>query len=225
MNAPRWLRDVRFRIFYSVVTRKRADLITLGTACPWTICADGLNAESNVLCAGAGHDISFEKALIGSYGCKVILLDPSPTGIATVRQENLATKDFEFLPIGLAGVDGLVDFQKPYNASEGSFVGGAKPDSVALRLFCETPSTVMLRLGWSNIDLLKIDIEGFEYDVVQHILEKRLNVRQICVEFHHGGLFRHKRRETITAVLALRRAGYDLIHRSSWDHTFIRRNT
>lgn len=221
----RWLRDLRFRIFYNLVTRKRANLITLGTVCPWTICADGLNAESNVLCAGAGHDISFERALITSYGCKVVLLDPSPTGITTVRKESLPAENLRFSPVGLAGRDGLINFQKPRDIREGSFVGGAALASDGCAFPCETPSTVMSKLGWSRIDLLKIDIEGFEYDVIQHILERRLNVRQICVEFHHGGLFSHKRSKTVKTVLALRRAGYDLINRNSWDHTFIRRDT
>lgn len=223
MSAPGWLKDLRFQIFYYLVTKKRAGLVTLGDACPWTIDADKLRADSNVLCAGAGNDITFEKALIASYGCKVVLLDPSPTGLATVQKENLSAASLRFLPIGLAGKDGPVDFREPIDSTEGSFTAGNSANSNSHQFPCQTLSTLMSMLGWSHIDLLKIDIEGLEYEVIQHILQNKINIRQICVEFHHGNVFRHKRRDTIDAVLALRRAGYDLIHRHSWDHTFIRR--
>jgi FkbM family methyltransferase len=223
MIAPAWLKDLRFQIFYYLVTKAHAGLITLGQACPWTVDANSLGRNSHVLSAGAGNDISFEKALIVSCGCKIVLLDPSPTGLATVQKENLPPESLKFMPIGLAGLDGVVDFEQPRDPNEGSFVGGGNSNLSSHQFRCQTPSTLMLELGWSQIDLLKIDIEGLEYEVIQHILKNQVKVRQICVEFHHGGGFRHKRKDTIGAVLALRRAGYDLIHRNSWDHTFIRR--
>ena len=223
MIVPGWLKDLRFRIFYFLVTKTRGGLNTLGEACPWTVDATNLGANSHVLSAGAGNDISFEKALITLYDCKIVLVDPSPTGRAAVQKENLSPESLRFLPIGLAGLDGLVDFEQPRDPNEGSFVGGGNSNFSSHQFRCQTPSTLMSELGWSHIDLLKIDIEGLEYDVIQHILKNKVKVRQICVEFHHGGIFRHKRKDTIGAVLALRRAGYDLIHRNSWDHTFIRR--
>jgi FkbM family methyltransferase len=223
MSVPGWLKYLRFRIFYYLVTKKRANLVTLGDICPWTIDARNLRPESNVLCAGAGKDISFEKALIASFDCKVVLLDPSPTGFATVEKENLSHESLKFLPIGLAGKDGLISFQEPIDATEGSFAAGESANSNSHQFPCQTLSTLMSSLGWSHIDLLKIDIEGLEYEVIQNILQNQIRIRQICVEFHHGNLFRHQRKDTISAVLALRRDGYDLIHRNSWDHTFIRR--
>jgi FkbM family methyltransferase len=225
MTLPRWLKDLRFGIFYLLATKKRSGLVTLGDACSWTICDKDLDANSHILCAGSGNDISFEKALINSYGCTVMLLDPSPTGIATVQRENLPSETLRFLPLGLAGTDDVVEFEDPRDPKEGSFVGNLKSNSAAHKFRCETPSTVMRQLGWSHVDLLKIDIEGFEYQVIQHILRERLNVKQICVEFHHGEDFAYRRRDTISAILALRNAGYDLVHRNCWDHTFLHRRS
>jgi FkbM family methyltransferase len=223
MTLPRWLKDLRSWVFYGLITKRRLDLVTLGDTCQWTICDDGLDADSRVLCAGAGNDISFEKALITSYGCKVVLLDPSPTGTATVQRENLSGENLKFLPIGLAGVDDVIEFEEPRDPKEGSFVGNPKFNSAAHKFRCQTPSALMSELAWRHIDLLKIDIEGFEYQVIQHILQKGLSVKQICVEFHHGDPFPYRREDTIRAILALRKGGYDLVHRSSWDHTFIQR--
>jgi FkbM family methyltransferase len=217
------VKDLRFKIFYSLITKKRAGLVTVGGACPWTICTDGLGPDSHVLCAGAGNDISFEKALIVSYGCRVVLVDPSPTGTATVEKENIPLKNLRFLPVGLAGIDGLLSFQEPHDPTEGSFVRGERPDSVGQKFPCKTLSTLITGFDWNHIDLLKIDIEGSEYDVIQDIVKNGLNVKQICVEFHHGANFGHKRKDTVLAILALRKAGYDLIHRTNWDHTFVKR--
>jgi FkbM family methyltransferase len=224
MRLFHWIKDFRFRVFYYLVTKERAGLVTMGGACPWTICTNGLESKSHVLSAGAGNDISFEKALIASYGCHVVLLDPSPTGVATVTKENLPPQNLTFLAVGLAGIDGLVSFQEPHDPAEGSFVRREKPDSVAHKFPCKTLSSLITELAWTHIDLLKIDIEGSEYDVIQDIVENGLKVKQICIEFHHGVTFDHKRRDTVLAILALRKAGYDLIHHTSWDHTFVQRD-
>lgn len=224
MNPVRWLKDVRFRLFYYLVTKRTVGLVTLGDTCQWTICPDGLGTASHVLCAGAGNDISFEKALIASYGCRVVLVDPSPTGVTTVKKENIPPQSLRFLPVGLAAIDGLVSFQEPRDPKEGSFVREGERDSVAHKFPCKTLSTLITELAWNHIDLLKIDIEGSEYAVIQDILKNGLKVRQICVEFHHDAHFGYKRKDIVMAILALRKAGYELIHRACWDHTFVQRN-
>jgi FkbM family methyltransferase len=223
MTLPRWLKDIRFRLFYHLLIKRCANLVALGDVCRWTICDEGLSASSHILCAGAGNDISFEKALSRVFHCNVVLLDPSPTGIETARRERLPNENLKFLPIGLAGEDGPAWFQQPDDSSEGSFFRGPALTKDGCTFQCETLSTVMLKLGWDRIDLLKIDIEGFEYEVIHHMLRKQLKVRQICVEFHHGDRFGHGPSETIKAIVALHRAGYRLIHRTCWDHTLVKR--
>ena len=47
-------------------------------------------------------------------------------------------------------------------------------------------STIMQKLGHVYVDLLKLDIEGTEYGVLQDIVRQNLDVRQLYVEFHHG---------------------------------------
>lgn len=40
-------------------------------------------------------------------------------------------------------------------------------------------------LGHSKIDVLKMDIEGAEYDVIDDIMYLDIPIKQICIEFHH----------------------------------------
>lgn len=46
-------------------------------------------------------------------------------------------------------------------------------------------SSVTTKLGHSNIDLLKMDIKGAEYEVLEGLLASPVKPKQLLVEFHH----------------------------------------
>jgi len=46
-------------------------------------------------------------------------------------------------------------------------------------------ATIMKELGHGSIDLLKMDIEGAEYGVIEDLSSSQIPIGQICVEFHH----------------------------------------
>ena len=64
-------------------------------------------------------------------------------------------------------------------------------------------------LGHTQIDLLKIDIEGAEYEVLEGLLESPIKPGQLLVEFHHRfpgiGVER-----TAEIIRKLRKAGYKI---------------
>jgi hypothetical protein len=68
-------------------------------------------------------------------------------------------------------------------------------------------SSVQQILGHARIDLLKMDIEGAEYEVIDDLLAGPVPVRQLLVEFHHRwpevGIAK-----TRTAIRKLNAAGY-----------------
>jgi hypothetical protein len=67
----------------------------------------------------------------------------------------------------------------------------------------------MAELGHQYIDVLKMDIEGSEYDVIASILNSNIKVGQLLVEFHHrffnDGFQRNK-----SAIKLLQSKGYVL---------------
>ena len=72
----------------------------------------------------------------------------------------------------------------------------------------------MLELGHDHIDLLKIDIEGAEYGVIENLMHERVDIRQLLVEFHHhdhhvDGMSAERTKE---AVENLNRAGFKIFH-------------
>jgi hypothetical protein len=67
----------------------------------------------------------------------------------------------------------------------------------------------MSELGHRSIDILKMDIEGAEYQVLEDVLTSEIRPHQILVEFHHrfatGGI-----ENTRHALGRLKAAGYRL---------------
>ena len=87
---------------------------------------------------------------------------------------------------------------------------------------CTSLAREMEMNGHDSIDLLKIDIEGFEYEVLESCLAERIPIKQICVEFHD--FFPEiPKAKTRAMIRALESHGFDLIHRHRHDHTFLRR--
>jgi FkbM family methyltransferase len=172
----------------------------------WTI-HPPLDHDSVIYSFGVGEDISFDLALIERYGVTVHAFDPTPRSIAWVREQR-PPAGFRLHEYGLAAYDGVATFHPPANPDHISHsmldrAGGSAPIEVPVRRL----ATAMAELGHDRIDLLKMDIEGAEYTVLEDIAG--LPIGQILVEFHHRfkdvGVER-----TRAAVALLRERGYRL---------------
>lgn len=214
---------LRHKFLYGLIEKKGVQLARLGSPCAWDVHLGSLDTRSNIVSAGAGGDISFEIELSHATGAKIILLDPSPTGCRTIEQTPSALlKGIRFLPYGLTSESGVKQFALPANSAEGSYAfDQGLRETVSFE--CRSLLDLMRENSMQRVDLLKIDIEGFEWEVLHQMLKQRLDVRQICVEFHpmHGrfrsGLQRY------VMLLRMRLCGYQLVsHHGTGDHTFIR---
>lgn len=165
-------------------------------------------------CAGVGKGMTFELELAKMTSRPVLVFDPSPTGIHTI--ENTDTSNLKFFPAGLAAHTGLIQFSVPVDADEGSY--SVVQDGVDVVSFeCYDLPTIMRNNGDSSIDLLKMDIEGFEFDIVNQILDQNIPVRQLCVEFHRW----LRPGATLKTIARLYRAGYRIVYKRYGDFTFV----
>ena len=65
----------------------------------------------------------------------------------------------------------------------------------------------MKKLNHTSISLIKIDIEGTEYQVIDHMIENGIFPEQILVEYHHR--FNNKdKKMTQSSLNNLRSCGY-----------------
>lgn len=214
--------SLRHKFLYYVLTSK-VELTRLGSPCVWEFCPTGLNSKSRIVCAGAGGDISFEAELHQLTGAEVHLLDPSPTGIETYRKA--PPVGVVYHEVGLAGDSSNYTFALPRNPDEGSYKE-PRFDSEGMETVtfkCLSIDDFMASHDIKSIDLFKMDIEGFEYDVLDSIIKRKIPIRQICVEFHNlrghllSGIIRY------LWIIRLRLNGYHLIsHVGTTDHTFLK---
>src|SRR5438552_6202809 len=136
---------LRHLIICGLLLRRGFPLRTLGESsigCSWTFCPDGLGPESVVYSGGVGNDISFERALVREFGCPVHLLDPSPTGLATMNLPQNRIPQFRFLPVALAGSPGTLLLAPPLYGDEGSWrSAGAAPGTIQVP--CQDLATLL----------------------------------------------------------------------------------
>jgi len=181
-----------------------------GERAEWRLCPRGLRPGSVVYSFGVGSDISFDRDLIERFGVLVHGFDPTPRSIAWVNSHELPAR-FVFHEYGVAGHDGTAAFSPPENSGYVSYsvVPGRGQPAAAVEAPVYRLSTILKMLGHAHVDLLKMDIEGAEYAVMDDLLASGVRAGQILVEFHHRwreiGVER-----TREAVCKLNGAGYRL---------------
>jgi len=220
---PKNIRDLRYRAFYGLLLRRGYPLETLcapGSICPWTICTAGLNSQSIIYSAGVGSDISFEHELVKKFRCRIILIDPSPTGIKTMSLPENKIPEYTHYPVALACRNGALNFALLDPKGDSWFAQQESPAKHEVP--CTDLHSLMKQNGHDHIDFLKLDIEGCEYEVIEDVLQRRLPVAQIAVEYHHGIVPGITRGQTIRSMLSLIVRGYKLLCQEGANHTFFR---
>ncbi|MEX2215041.1 MAG: FkbM family methyltransferase [Phycisphaeraceae bacterium] len=186
----------------------------------WCISPRGLSESSIVYSLGVGTDISFDLSLIEVFGLNVWAFDPTPKSLQWLQGQTLPD-EFHIVPAGIADYDGEATFAPPIDPQHVSHTMLDRPAtaSQAITVPVKTLNTIMRELGHSRIDLLKMDIEGAEYAVLDAMLASTLRPAQLLVEFHHRfpgvGLNRTKQ-----ALRKLNAAGYRLFHVSESEMEF-----
>ena len=212
---------LRSTLLYSCFERKR-QVTTYGFGNgAWDVVADTLTQDSVVISVGVGHDISFDLAVSERHGCRILMMDPSPTGRATIEAHNPLPANMTYLPVGLSAQDGEIAFAAPSNPDEGSFrLAATVATPISHRFPCRRLQTILREQNLGFVDLLKLDIEGFEYEVLDEVLASKCRLRQICVELHHDIVPGITRWDSFRAILKLRLAGYVLVHHRAANFTF-----
>jgi FkbM family methyltransferase len=145
-----------------------------------------LNKDSVVYSFGIGEDITFDRHLIEKTGCRVFAFDPTPKSIEWLRTQVLPD-GFVAHPVGISPETGKMKFRLPHNKNHvsGSLENaGHVNDSDTVEVDVKRLSDLMRDLGHSRIDLLKMDIEGSEYAVIDQILTDKIDIKQLVVEVH-----------------------------------------
>lgn len=172
---------------------------------------DILNKESIIYSFGIGEDISFDLRISELHNCNIFCFDPTPKSINWVRNQKLPNKlnIFEF---GISNKSGLTDFYLPINPEfvSGSLINQSNVDtSKNILVQMKTLSEIMKDFGHKHIDILKLDIEGAEYEVIEDILGARVSITQILIEFHDRFINDGKAKSQ-KIIQKLKNSGYEI---------------
>ena len=180
----------------------------------WCLTVQGLDQDSIVYSLGVGDDIAFDLSIIEGFGAEVHAFDPTPSSIEMLSIADLPTR-FHFHPWAITAEDGTLKFyprvKKDGSQSTVMFTmiaeDASSENAIEVPAYCL--SSIASRLGHSRIDLLKMDIEGAEYEVLGGLLTSPIKPNQLLVEFHHRfpaiGL-----EKTAYMIRLLRKAGYKI---------------
>ena len=178
----------------------------------WWFTPQGLGSDSIVYSLGVGDDIEFDISLIEKYGVRVHAFDPTPSSIEMLDGRDLP-QQFEFHPWAVTAADGSLTFyprlKKDGTKSDVMYTMIAEDETRedAIEVPAYSLSTISEKLGHQQIALMKMDIEGAEYEVLDGLLASPIKPTQLLVEFHHRfpGIGLDK---TADVIERLRRAGY-----------------
>ena len=214
--------------------RLPAGYLRLGTRYGgWWLDRRLVRADPLLVDCGLGRDISFDVAFLSRFGGTVIGIDPNPASLAWCREHcppGMHLHDRAFwstagvtltfhlprpagqLPRGADGVSGSLLETHEYVA------GGASREVTTTDL-----AEVLAGARREDCDVLKLDIEGAEFEVLGGLARggglKRC--RQLLVEFHHG-ITGHDRAQTERVVRQVIDAGFRLAHVEGRNHSFRR---
>lgn len=186
----------------------------------WDIATGDVGPSSIVYSIGIGEDASFDMALIEKYAVNIHAFDPTPKSISWVKSQNFPNS-FIFQGIGVADFDGNTSFNPPDNPDHvsGTILDRKAASSSSIEVVVKRLITIMNELGHKRIDILKMDIEGAEYRVIEDIVKSGVRPKQILVEFHHQ-FPDISINDTRDAIKRLKSIGYSLFSVSDTCHEF-----
>jgi FkbM family methyltransferase len=190
----------------------------------WWLDTRRVGAQALLIDAGLGEDISFPAAFLQRFtGSRVLGIEPNPRSLAYCRAHPLAGLEIierafwtqagetltfhlprapEALPKGADGVSGSL-----FGSHE--YVGGGE----ILTVQTVDLAAVLAHAGARECAVLKLDIEGAEYAVLDRLCDSGAIRRaaQVLVEFHHR-VTHHGLEATQASIARMLSCGFELIH-------------
>lgn len=199
----------------------------------WWIDTDLLtNKKPLLIDCGLGKDISFPIEFLKKYNGYVVGIDPDPKSISycekilpknmEIRSKAFWKKSGELIKFHLArpneelpkGADGSGSILSSHDYVDGGI-------EIEVHTICL--SEILNSLNRSACNILKLDIEGAEYEVISDLISSgQVNiVDQLLIEFHHG-VTHFNINDTNEILKKLESAGFKLIHVESRNYIFRR---
>jgi FkbM family methyltransferase len=158
-----------------------------------------LHTDSVVLDVGA-YDGAWAQGIVDRSGARVYAFEPDPTSLRKLHARFPAGSRVTVLGYGLAGADRTVDLALD---GPGSTVSDGSGMFGTARVELRDVVAALDELGLGDVDLLKVNIEGGEYDLFDRLIATGAlgRMRHVSVQFHEWHPRAHARRRAIRRAL------------------------
>ncbi len=139
-----------------------------------------LNEHSVVFDMG-GYEGQWASDIYAMYNCRVLVFEPFPAYYQNIKSRFSRNSRISVFDFGLSGSDQKMVLYAADDATS-SFKGAGTPVDMVLKK--ATP--FIKSQGIQKIDLIKINIEGGEYDLLDELIHEGTikNITNIQVQFH-----------------------------------------
>lgn len=175
-----------------------------------------LGPDSIVFDVG-GYRGDFAALIHERYGCRVFVFEPHPAFHRACVDRFAAVEAIQPLNYGLSDIEGSFGLTDSVDGS--SFISERKGDLPELECRLRALPDVLEELGVERIGLMKINIEGGEYDLLQSMADRDLfgRVDSLQIQFHDFAEDAVRRREAIQDALSR-------THECTWCYDFVWEN-
>ncbi|MTD43682.1 FkbM family methyltransferase [Conexibacter sp. W3-3-2] len=185
----------------------------------WVVPADEIDDDWICVCAGAGSDVSFESEILRRTGARVVSIDPFAVFAEQARNRVGESHRYSFRVAALTATDGPVTMTGRQDSVAGSVSAHGLHQGETFEIEGLTLPSLLAELEAPQAQLLKLDIEGSEYEVLGNADLAALGVRVLCVELHHTNGVRAGR----ALLRQLEAQGFTCVSRRGTDLTLVRR--
>lgn len=139
-----------------------------------------LNSKSIIIDAGGYHG-DWAQKIHNKYSSKILIFEPIKNYFNQISDRFSNNKDVAAYNFGLSNSE-KEEYIYHTNDASSVFWGSGESELIQLKSFCDFVKSNKI----NTIDLMKINIEGGEYDLLDNIIENNLqyNIKNLQIQFH-----------------------------------------
>lgn len=177
---------------------------------------DRFHSNDYAIDVGCGDYPDFSLYCAKKHGMRVIVIDPTRKHQEVLKKIERANPLLKVLPYALGHQEGVATFYESTINVSGSLCSShqniVKDPVVSYPVSVITLDQIMQCCGINQVKILKIDIEGEEYKLIETLTQPIVQkIDQILIEFHHHAIEGITKRDTITAIHKMENLGMQSI--------------
>lgn len=161
---------------------------------------------------GVGDNPDLSIHLIDNYGLDCFVVDPTHRHATALSQLSDTIPGLHYLQYALGAGSGEVQFHESTVNVSGSVLTSHRnvvdDPVVTYSVTMVTLGELLGVVGRQDIAIMKIDVEGAEYELIDSMdLSLLRNIRQLIIEFHHDLVQGVTRQDTRRAIATIKQSG------------------